>query len=101
MEYVDEKYDQAKQILNSPTYFKKLFYRYGSDIEMITERAYEYWNKTKNSEYSWLKAEIWFAIRYEFCRTADDFILYRTENWMKGNYKKAAEIEQIFSELSE
>jgi len=101
MEYADEKYDQAKQILKSPVYFKKLFYRYGSDIEIITEKAYEYWNTTKNSDYSWLKAEIWFAIQYEFCRSAADFIHYRTEYWMEGNNKKTTEIEQIFRELSE
>jgi glycerol-3-phosphate dehydrogenase len=101
MEIADEKYDMAKQILKSPVYFKKLFYRYGSEIEKITERAYENWNKTKNSNYSWLKAEIEYSVENEFCKNANDFINCRTELWMEADNCRVIEIEQIFNELSE
>jgi len=85
MEYADEKYDLAKQILKSPQYFKKLFYRYGSQIEEITSKAFDYWNQTKNIEQAWLMAEIWYAVNYEFCTSALEFIHQSTEEWMAGN----------------
>jgi len=101
MELADEKYDQAKHILKSPIYFKKLFYRYGSNIEQITEKAYENWNKTKKSQLSWLKAEIEYAIENEYCKNANDFINLTTELWMERNSKITDEINLIFKELTE
>jgi len=100
LEFADEKYDQAKQILKSPVYFKKLFYRYGSEIDLITNKAYENWNSNKNSRQAWLKAEIWYAIEYEFCKKYKDFIRNRTEEWMDADQNNMQEIEQIFNELS-
>lgn len=100
MEYADEKYDQARQILKSPLYFKKLFYRYGTEVEKITEKAYQYWNETKNSQYSWLKAEIAYCMEHEFCQAPDDFIQNRCELWMQGQSDIIREVENIFQELA-
>ena len=100
LEFADEKYDQAKQILKSSVYFKKLFYRYGSEIDLITNKAYENWNINKNSRQAWLKAEVWYAIEHEFCRNYKDFIRNRTEEWMDDTQNNIHEIEQIFNDLS-
>ncbi len=100
MELADEKYDQAKQILKSPLYFKKLFYRYGSEIDLITNKAYENWNITKNSLQAWLSAEIWYAIEHEFCKKPKDFIQNRTEEWLVNSQNNLEEIDRIFNELS-
>jgi len=99
MEYCDEKYDEAKHILRSPQYFKKLFYRYGTEIDKITYQAYEFWNKTKNIKQSWLKAEIWYVINYEHCTSAEAFISKHTEEWMAGDNINEEFIKYAFEEL--
>ncbi|MFN8255545.1 MAG: hypothetical protein U0W24_07645 [Bacteroidales bacterium] len=73
MEYADELYDLAKQIMPNPIKFKKLFYTYGTDIEIIIDMAYEFWNKTKNTDEAWEKAELWYAMNHEFCENESDF----------------------------
>lgn len=98
MEYCDEKYDEAKHILNNPHFFKKLFYRYGTEIEEITYQAYEFWNKTKDIKKSWLMAEIWYAINHENCNAAKDYIFNHTENWMSTKADHEL-IELTFNEL--
>lgn len=98
MEYCDEKYDEAKHILNNPLYFKKLFYRFGTEIDNITYQAYEFWNKTKDIKKTWLMAEIWYAINYEYCNSVSDFIFKHTENWM-SNKAELELIELTFNEL--
>ncbi|GEM_PF-5430160 len=98
MEYADEKYDEAKQILNSPMYFKRLFYRYGTEVESITEKAYQYWNETKSSSYSWLKAEMEYCIEHEFCYSVEDSV-QRSEWWMQSQNVNLEEIQRAFSEL--
>ena len=100
MEYCDEKYDEAKQILRSPQYFKKLFYRYGTEIDKITYQAYEYWNETKDIKKTWLKAEIWYQVNYEQCTSAKGFLNKHTEEWMNGKNIDSKLIENLFKELT-
>jgi hypothetical protein len=99
MELADEKYDLAKQILKSPSVFKPLFYRYGSDIDLIIDKAYEYYNQTKNSSQAWLLAEIWYCKNHEMCLTAESFINTHTNIWMEDNSLEKDFINKIFSEL--
>ncbi len=79
VETADHKFDEAKQTGISPDEFKKLFYRYGTNIDIITEKAYEFLSEYKNPEQLWLKAEIWYSINYEMTSTIADFCIYRTE----------------------
>lgn len=99
MEYCDEKYDEAKQILKSSQYFKKLFYRYGTQIEDITNLAFEYWNQTKNIKKAWLLAEIDFAINNEYCTSPVEFMYWRTEEWMAGENGNTEIIKNAFDDL--
>jgi glycerol-3-phosphate dehydrogenase len=79
IEIADRKFDEAKQAGISPIQFKKLFYRYGTNIDIIIEKAYEYRIQFENSELIWLKAELWYAVNYEMVTTLTDFCIYRTE----------------------
>ena len=74
----DIKYDEAKQTGVEVQYFKELFYRYGSNIDEITNKAYELKKPGNNWKDTWLEAEIWYSVNYEFTISAFDFLIRRT-----------------------
>lgn len=78
VEYADVKYDEAKHLGISVADFKKLFYRYGKNIDLITEKAYEFYNKNKNFRLAWLKAEVWYTVNHEGATCLSDFFIRRT-----------------------
>jgi len=79
VEYADQKYDEAKQTGIDSQYFKTLFYRYGTNIDQLTELAYFERNRITEAKQIWLKAEITYAITREMVATLSDFFIYRTE----------------------
>jgi glycerol-3-phosphate dehydrogenase len=78
VEYADNKYDEAKQLGISVKDFKILFYRYGKNIDFITNKAYEFYNEEKNIQKAWLKAELWYLVNYEAVTGLSDFFIRRT-----------------------
>lgn len=78
IEFADTKYDEAKQTGISATNFKKLFYRFGMNIDKVTELAYNYYNESKNSESAWLYAQIDYCINNEMIISLSDFFIRRT-----------------------
>jgi len=79
VETADNKYDEAKQTGIEQAEFKKLFYRYGTNIDIITEKAYEYSAQIGNIEHVWIKAELYYAINFEMVMSIIGFCAYRTE----------------------
>jgi glycerol-3-phosphate dehydrogenase len=77
-EYADKKYDEAKQTGISHAQFNKLFYRYGTNLDQITEKAYAYYNLTKDPQKAWTKAEVWYTVNHESACTISDFFIRRT-----------------------
>ena len=77
-EYADLKYDEAKQTGISVYDFKTLFYRYGMNIDKLTNKAYDYYNESKNMKSAWLKAEVWYCVNYEYTTSLADFFIRRT-----------------------
>ncbi len=100
MEYCDEKYDEAKHILQNPQFFKKLFYRYGTEIDKITYQAYEYWNQTKDIKKTWLMAELWYVVNYEQCTSSKEYLYKYTEEWMNGKEADQELIKSLYQELT-
>ncbi len=78
VEYADKKYDEAKHGDISVEDFKKLFYRYGTNVEMVTNLAFGFYNETKDWELSWLKAELMYCIDNEMVTSLTDFFIRRT-----------------------
>ena len=99
MELADEKYDMAKQINPSPQHFKKLFYRYGAHIDVITDKAFDYYNQNKDNKKAWLMAEIWYCKYHEMCRTYESFINTYTNLWMDPENSDKEFIRMIFNEI--
>ena len=78
MDYADSKYDEAKQTGISIQQFKTLFYRYGTNIDLVTEKAYNYYNQTRDTDTAWLFAQLAYAIENEMTWTVSDFFMRRT-----------------------
>ncbi len=78
VEYADNKYDEAKQLGISVKDFKNLFYRYGKNIDFITNKAYEFYNEEKDIRKAWLKAEVRYVVDNEAVSGLSDFFVRRT-----------------------
>ena len=79
VEIADQYFDFAKQTGISVASFKKLFYRYGTNIDVITEKAYEWLRTELDAEKLWLKAEVWYSVTHEMTADLSGFFIYRTE----------------------
>ena len=101
IEYADNKYDEAKQTGISVEAFKKLFYRYGTSVDLITDKAFSNWNASKDTNEAWIKAEVWYAINYEMILTPNDFFTRRT-GLMHTNRKEIEPLlNVVINEMSE
>lgn len=78
IEYADNKFDEVKQLGISIADFKKLFYRYGKNIDYISNKAFDFYNQEKNFRLAWLKAELSYAVNYEGVTGLTDFFIRRT-----------------------
>ena len=79
IEYADSRFDEAKHVSISRHDFKLLFYRYGSEVAEITERAFDHYNNNRNPQQAWLKAELDYLIEHEMLIKPSDFFEHRTE----------------------
>jgi len=77
-EFADMKFDEAKQTGISVKDFNILFYRYGMNIDFITNKAYDFYNELKDTKKAWLKAELWYCINHESTTSLADFFIRRT-----------------------
>ena len=78
MDYADSKYDEAKQSGISVEEFKVLFYRYGTNIDAVTEKAFDFYNQTKDTDTAWLYAQLSYSIENEMTWALTDFFMRRT-----------------------
>jgi glycerol-3-phosphate dehydrogenase len=70
--YGDQRYDEAKQTGISALDFKPVFYRYGSDIEWLTEEAYQLCRQIPNPRLLWKYVEAKYLIENEMvCHVQD------------------------------
>ena len=78
MDYADAKYDEAKQTGINTEDFKRIFYYFGTEIDQVTEKAYQYYNQTRDTELAWLYAMLDFTINNEMAYSLTDFYMRRT-----------------------
>ena len=78
VEYADEKYDEAKPTGIPPKPFQKLLYRYGTQIDEITQHAYEAHNFYDTWQPKWIKSELLHAIKHEEVVSLVDYFARRT-----------------------
>jgi len=76
--YADGKYQEAAETGISLQRFKQLFYRYGTNLDILAEKAREFYEVGDNPFEAWLKAEVWYAVHYEMVTGLCDFFIRRT-----------------------
>ena len=101
IEQADHAFDEAKQTGITPEEFKTLFYRYGKNIQIITEKAYEIRSNESNPETIWLKAELWYCVNYEMLNDLADFYMIRTEMVLFDFQKMEKQKTEALNYLSE
>ncbi len=74
----DQKYDEVKQTGITVNDFKRLFYRYGTNIDKVSEKAFDYYSEIRDTKLSWLKAELYYCVNFESVATLSDFFIRRT-----------------------
>lgn len=100
VDYADSKYDEVKQTGISIQQFKNLFYRYGTNLDTIINKAFVIFNEVKDAELAFLKAEIWYSINHEMTSNLVDFFLRRTE-MLYFEPKKVDQLKQfVFDEFN-
>lgn len=94
IEFADFKYDEAKQTGVTPILFKNLFYQFGSEIEEITEKAYELRNEFDSYEKLWFFLQLWFCFENEMIHSESDF-----QNRLNNNHSKKDKKETEYKEF--
>ena len=74
IEFGDYRFDEAKQTGVNPTSFKNMFYRYGSEIEELTEKAYELRPRFGPGDDLWTYVQVWYLYHYEMTCTYEDYV---------------------------
>ena len=80
-EYVEQLFYQSHQLKANTFLINQLFYTYGRNLELIIEKAYDFYNEfpIEKRYLVWLAAEIWYTTEYEMTVHLSDFLIRRTE----------------------
>lgn len=73
IEFGDYRFDEAKQTGVNPTPFKNMFYRFGSEIEELTEKAYELRPRFGPGDNLWVYVQVWYLYHYEMVCSYQDY----------------------------
>jgi glycerol-3-phosphate dehydrogenase len=76
--FITLRIGQCRQIMANPEEIRNLAYRYGANLDLIIEEAFNLYQKTADPVERLLCAEIWYTIHYEQVSTLSDFIIRRT-----------------------
>lgn len=74
IEFGDYRFDEAKQTGVNPVSFKNMFYRYGSEIEELTEKAYELRPRFGPGDALWTFVQAWYLFNFEMVCTYEDYV---------------------------
>ncbi|PCH69016.1 MAG: hypothetical protein COC06_08295 [Bacteroidales bacterium] len=74
IEFGDYRFDEAKQTGVHPVPFKNMFYRFGSEIEELTEKAYELRAQFGPGNDLWIYVQFWYLYQNEMICSKEDYI---------------------------
>ena len=74
IEFGDYRFDEAKQTGVHPVPFKNMFYRFGSEIEELTEKAYELRAQFGPGNDLWVYVQFCYLYQNEMICTQEDYI---------------------------
>ena len=73
IEFADFRFDEAKQTGIDPISFKNLFYQFGSEIEQLTEKAYELRPEFGPGSELWGYVQLWYMFHFEMLCCTEDY----------------------------
>ncbi|PKQ62844.1 hypothetical protein BZG02_11660 [Labilibaculum filiforme] len=103
IEFGDYRFDEAKQTGVPPLAFKNMFYRFGSEIEELTEKAYELRSKFGPGNDLWIYVQFWYLYHNEMICSKQDYISrIRKDNPVLDSDLVASEevIRKYFNEMN-
>ena len=100
-DYADTKYDEVKRLGISFESFLQLFYKYGTNVNIIVNKAFEIFSTIRDPELAFFKAEIWYSVHYEMLYFPEDFFIRRTEMIFFEHEKSKQLLRSVLTELSE
>jgi len=74
IEFGDYRFDEAKQTGVHAVPFKNMFYRFGSEIEELTEKAYELRAQYGPGNDLWIYVQFWYLYQNEMICSKEDYI---------------------------
>jgi len=77
-EYIYKVTGEAKQINLKLEQVKALVYKYGTNTDLIINRAYELYSSISDTQERILAAEVWYSVHYEMTNNLCDFLIRRT-----------------------
>ncbi|RUT77727.1 hypothetical protein [Ancylomarina longa] len=102
IEYGDFRFDEAKQTGVHPIAFKNIFYRFGSEIDQLTEAAYEGRSKFDSGNKLWEHVQFWYLLQTEMICHKQDYYNRIGKKRMFSKYELIADeqfLDDYFSNV--
>jgi hypothetical protein len=75
---METAFDIAKQTGIGFQEFRTLYFRYGKGIDWMTERAYEWMTKERDTKIIWSRVETEYAAEFEWGKNSINTEFYKT-----------------------
>ncbi len=76
--FVSKRSGEVKQIGLGKKSVVKLAYKYGTNLDIIVDKAYELYANVSDADLRLHLAELWYGIHYEMCNNLCDYLIRRT-----------------------
>jgi len=76
--FIKKQIGEVKQIGLTEAQVVDLVYRYGTNVDIIIEKAYELYTEISDAKERLQIAEMWYGIHYEMCNNLCDYLIRRT-----------------------
>lgn len=77
-QFIQMRIGEAKQVYAKPEQIRLLAYRYGANLDLIIEKAFEWHGKYEDPIKLLIAAELHYGIQYEQLARLSDFLIRRT-----------------------
>jgi glycerol-3-phosphate dehydrogenase len=77
-DFIESRIGEAKQIQVQPHQIVDLVQKYGTETDVIIEKAFELYPTIQDADKRLHIAELWYAVHYEMTNNLDDYLIRRT-----------------------
>ncbi len=96
-QYIEKKQGECTQIQAPPAIIKDLVFKYGTNTDIIIERAFEIYPETDDPVRRLHLAEVWYGVHFEMCHSLSDYLIRRTGRL----YFERPELEKLYPFLAD